>query len=99
MRPAMLSDDLVHSRNLSRDEALALVDCELGPLLRAAARRCDAAHGAIVSYSCKVFIPLTKLCRDDCHYSTFPHPPRYNDRAYLQPYQVPPIAPDSSAEA
>ncbi|TMJ94587.1 MAG: 7,8-didemethyl-8-hydroxy-5-deazariboflavin synthase subunit CofG, partial [Alphaproteobacteria bacterium] len=92
MRPAMLSDDLVHGRNLSREEALALVNCELGPLLRAAARRRDAAHGSIVSYSRKVFIPLTKLCRDVCHYCTFAHPPRKNERAYLSLDEVLAIA-------
>lgn len=80
-RAAIRSDDL--GRNLTREEALALVDCELGPLLRAAARRRDAAHGCIVSYSRKVFIPLTKLCRDVCHYCTFARPPRKNERAYL----------------
>src|SRR5204863_1693623 len=88
MRPAMLSDDLVHGRNLSREEALALVNCELGPLLRAAARRRDAAHGSIVSYSRKVFIPLTKLCRDVCHYCTFAHPPRRGERAYMTGAEV-----------
>src|SRR5204863_2573852 len=92
MRPAMLSDDLVHGRNLSREEALALVNCELGPLLRAAARRRDAAHGSIVSYSRKVFIPLTRLCRDVCHYCTFAHPPRRNERAYLSLDEVIAIA-------
>ena len=79
----MLSDDLDYGRNLTREEALALVDCDLASLLRAAARRRDAAHGSIVSYSRKVFIPLTKLCRDVCHYCTFAHPPRENERAYL----------------
>ena len=39
------------------------------------ARR-DLAHGPIVSYSRKVFVPLTKLCRDVCHYCTFAQPPR-----------------------
>jgi len=80
---AILPDDLVHGGELTCEDALALVDCELDPLLRAAARRRDAAHGSIVSYSRKVFIPLTKLCRDVCHYCTFAHPPRKNERAYL----------------
>ena len=88
----MLSDDLVHGRNLSREEALELVNCELGPLLRVAARRRDAAHGSIVSYSRKVFIPLTKLCRDVCHYCTFAHPPRKNERPYLSLDEVLAIA-------
>jgi FO synthase len=76
-----MSEDL--DRNLSREQALALVDCSLEELLRAAARRRDAAHGSVVSYSRKVFIPLTQLCRDVCHYCTFAHPPRKNERAYL----------------
>src|SRR5256886_7373364 len=79
----MLSDDHVHGRNLTREEALALVDCDLASLMCAAARRRDAAHGSIVSYSRKIFIPLTKLCRDVCHYCTFAHPPRKGERAYL----------------
>jgi len=82
-RSAILPDDLVRGGELTREDALALVDCELDPLLRAAARRRDAAHGSIVSYSRKVFIPLTKLCRDVCNYCTFAHPPRKNERAYL----------------
>src|SRR6516165_6002438 len=80
-RSAILSDDL--DRNLTREEALELVDYDLASLLRVAARRRDGAHGSIVSYSRKVFIPLTKLCRDVCHYCTFAHPPRENERAYL----------------
>jgi FO synthase len=79
----MLPDDLDHDRNLNRAEAVALVDCDLDALLQAAARRRDAAHGSIVSYSRKVFIPLTRLCRDVCHYCVFAHPPRKNERAYL----------------
>src|SRR6516225_23546 len=79
----MLSDDLVYGRNLTREEALELVDCDLASLLRVAACRRDGAHGSIVSYSRKVFIPLTKLCRDVCHYCTFAQPPSESERAYL----------------
>src|SRR5216683_7804105 len=88
----MLPDDLDHGRNLTREEALALVDCDLDALARSAALRRDAAHGSIVSYSRKVFIPLTKLCRDVCHYCTFAHPPRRNERAYLSLDEVIAIA-------
>src|SRR4029450_8727842 len=89
-RAAILSDDL--GRNLTRQEALSLVDCELDALLRVAARRRDAAHGSIVSYSREVFIPLTQLCRDVCHYCTFAHPPRRGEPAYLDADQVLAIA-------
>jgi FO synthase len=40
-------------------------------------------HGRLVTYSPKVFIPLTKLCRDVCHYCTFARPPRRGERAYM----------------
>ncbi len=51
--------------------------------MAAAGARRDAAHGKLVSFSKKVFIPLTQLCRDVCHYCTFAHPPRRGERAYL----------------
>jgi FO synthase len=66
-------------------------DLESAPLdelmARAAAKR-DAAHGRLVSYSRKVFIPLTKLCRDVCHYCTFAERPRVGRPAYLSPEAV-----------
>src|SRR5947209_1304442 len=52
----------------------------------------DAAHGRVVSYSRKVFIPLTKLCRDVCHYCTFAERPRPGHAAYLSPDEVLAIA-------
>src|SRR5688500_6515617 len=47
-----------------------------------------AGHGDIVSFSPKVFIPLTQLCRDVCGYCTFAHPPRKGERAYMTPEAV-----------
>jgi hypothetical protein len=51
-----------------------------------------AGHGTLVTYSPKVFIPLTKLCRDVCHYCTFAQAPRALHRAYLTPEEVLDIA-------
>jgi FO synthase len=65
---------------------------DLRTLVRAAAERRDAAHGAIVTYSRKVFIPLTQLCRDVCHYCTFAHRPRKGEAAFLSLEQVLAIA-------
>ena len=45
------------------------------PAMLAAADVRDHAFGPRVTYSRKVFIPLTKLCRDNCGYCTFAHPP------------------------
>ncbi|MGH8702417.1 MAG: 5-amino-6-(D-ribitylamino)uracil--L-tyrosine 4-hydroxyphenyl transferase CofH [Burkholderiales bacterium] len=78
---------------LSRAEALALMnDDDLDALMRAAAELRDATHGAIVTYSRKVFIPLTHLCRDVCHYCTFARPPRGTQAPYLTIEQVLAIA-------
>jgi FO synthase len=80
-------------RFLSSAEALALADCpDTRGLMRIAASLRDEAHGDLVSYSRKVFIPLTQLCRDVCHYCTFAHPPRAGEPAYLSAEQVLDIA-------
>ncbi len=71
--------------------ALAAFD-DLPALMTAAAELRDRGHGSVISYSKKVFIPLTKLCRDSCHYCTFAQPPRRAHEAYLPPEQVLTIA-------
>ncbi len=48
----------------------------------------DQAHGNRITYSPKVFIPLTMLCRDRCGYCTFARPPARLDAPYLAPEQV-----------
>jgi FO synthase len=69
---------------------LAVEDPE--PAMRAAAAKRDRRSGQRVSYSRKVFIPLTKLCRDNCGYCTFAHPPREGERAFLTPEEALEIA-------
>ena len=44
--------------------------------------------GPLVTYSPKVFIPLTTLCRDVCGYCTFARPPRRGERAFLTEDEV-----------
>ncbi len=61
------------------------------PLLREAARLRDEGKGRTVSYSRKVFIPLTTLCRDTCTYCTFAKPPGAGGE-YLEPEDVLAIA-------
>ena len=56
---------------------------ELSGLMAEAARLRDQGHGRLISYSRKDFIPLTKLCRDVCHYCTFPETPHATQPAYL----------------
>ena len=64
----------------------------LAELMEEAAALRDAGHGRVMSYSRKVFIPLTKLCRDVCHYCTFAEKPRAGRTAYLTPDEVLAIA-------
>jgi FO synthase len=90
---AAILDRAAAGARLCADEALALADArDLTALMPVAAALRDAAHGPLVSYSKKVFIPLTRLCRDVCHYCTFAHPPRRGTAAYLAAEEVLAIA-------
>jgi FO synthase len=82
-------------KTLTVGEAALLLDARgpaLAALMATAARVRDGAHGARVTYSRKVFIPLTHLCRDACGYCTFAWPPKGELPAYLAPDQVLEIA-------
>jgi FO synthase len=69
-----------------------LLDRPLDELLAEAAAVRDLAHGRRVTYSPKVFIPLTRLCRDRCGYCTFATAPARVEAAYLSPDEVLAIA-------
>ena len=56
---------------------------ELEELCGQAAAIRDAGFGNVVTYSRKVFIPLTRLCRDFCHYCTFATEPKHLQAAYM----------------
>jgi FO synthase len=60
-----------------------LLEAPLDELCAEARRLRAEGHGTLVTYSPKVFVPLTKLCRDVCHYCTFARPPRRGERAYM----------------
>jgi FO synthase len=82
-------------KTLSVDEATWLLSARgaaLERLMAIAARVRDGAFGKRVTYSRKVFIPLTHLCRDTCGYCTFAWPPKSNVPAYLSLEQVAQIA-------
>ena len=61
-------------------------------LMRTASELRDQHFGRLVTYSPKVFIPLTRLCRDVCHYCTFATTPRHLESPYLQVDEVLKIA-------
>jgi FO synthase len=81
--------------SLSVDEAAATMAArgdDLARLMAVAARLRDLASGDVVTYSPKVFVPLTMLCRDHCHYCTFAKPPAKLDAPFLTPEEVVAIA-------
>jgi FO synthase len=71
---------------------MGLLDRPLEDLCAEARAVRDEGGGRLVTFSPKVFIPLTKLCRDVCHYCTFARPPRRGERAYLSLDEVLEIA-------
>jgi FO synthase len=69
-----------------------LLTAPLAEVMAAAAAVRDETHGTTVTWSPKVFIPLTHLCRDKCGYCTFAQPPARVQAAYLSPDEVLEIA-------
>lgn len=94
---------------LSAESALALADDEttvltldgsdsvLESLMSRAAAMRDQADDGLITYSRKIFIPLTQLCRNVCHYCTFAQPPRTLDQPFMSPQQVLEIARQGAA--
>jgi FO synthase len=84
-----LQDISLSSDRLNEDQALALADCDdTATLMDAAGALRDQYHHNVITYSRKVFIPLTHLCRDVCHYCTFAQTPKKLPQAYMQIEQV-----------
>src|SRR5271154_3751501 len=67
-------DRALAGARLSDADAIALIECpdsDLDAMLSAAAELRDRVKGRDVTYSRKVFLPVTNLCRDRCTYCTF----------------------------
>ena len=70
-------------------EAVALVNVkDTKNLIQLASQLRDEGHSNLISYSRKIFIPLTKLCRDFCHYCTFAESPKNHIRSFMTPDDV-----------
>jgi FO synthase len=67
----------MHTTLIDRELAIAYLDGVVGAedLLSGAGRLRNEGHGRVVTYSRKVFVPITTLCRDTCTYCTFVKPP------------------------
>ncbi|MDQ3963445.1 MAG: 5-amino-6-(D-ribitylamino)uracil--L-tyrosine 4-hydroxyphenyl transferase CofH [Actinomycetota bacterium] len=94
-RLEMLAGRAASGERLDDHAARALARLSRGDpeaTVRAAASLRDELTGARITFSPKVFIPLTQLCRDACGYCTFAHPPRPGQRAFLSLEEVLDIA-------
>ncbi|MCP4333173.1 MAG: 5-amino-6-(D-ribitylamino)uracil--L-tyrosine 4-hydroxyphenyl transferase CofH [Gammaproteobacteria bacterium] len=68
---------------------MSLVSCDVSDALLAAASELrDREHDDVITYSRNVFVPLTHLCRNVCHYCTFARTPRSGQAAYMSPDEV-----------
>lgn len=83
---------IVAGHRPSFDEAVQLMDLPAKALMPVAAELACHGHGRVVTYSRKVFIPLTRLCRDVCSYCTFATVPRNVANPFLASNEVLAIA-------
>lgn len=84
MRASLQTDTL-----LSDTQALSLAAVnDTHALVELAGDLRDRGHGNVITYSRKVFIPLTQLCRDVCHYCTFAQTPRKLDQVFMPVEEV-----------
>jgi 7,8-didemethyl-8-hydroxy-5-deazariboflavin synthase CofG subunit len=89
--PTRLADTPLSGEPISRQTALAWIRCqdsELPELLHAAREAKERFKPRIITYSRKVFIPLTNLCRDYCGYCTFRRDPGDPGAHTMTPEQV-----------
>src|ERR1700726_4527169 len=94
VHPAMnleVDESLARAResgSVDREVALQLAQAPLPNLLAAATEIRAAGKGNVVSFSKKVFIPLTTLCRDYCSYCTFRKDPGQPGAHFMTPDEV-----------
>lgn len=87
-----MPDQVTHHAVLTSTDAKEMAETPLSILMERAAALRDEGHDVRISYSKKVFIPLTRLCRDVCSYCTFATTPGKVPAPYLTPDEVLAIA-------
>jgi len=83
--------EIIAGQAISRDEAARLMQCkgsELSHLLTASQQLRARHFGGVISYSRKVFLPLTNLCRDYCGYCIFRRDPGQPGAHTMSPEEV-----------
>lgn len=88
---SVILDKALADQVLSADEGYQLIHCtedETPALLAAAATLRDRHKGRTVTYSRKIFLPVTNLCRDRCSYCTFRKDPRDPEAWTMTPDEI-----------
>jgi len=85
------------TRRPAVEQAYDLMSFTAGELAPLALELREQGWGTRISYSRKVFVPLTQLCRDVCHYCTFAQTPRHLEKPFLEPDDVLRIARSGAA--
>jgi FO synthase len=84
-----IAETALSGKTISHQQALQLSECDDAQLLLNTANNLrDQGFHNVVTYSKKLFIPLTHLCRDVCHYCTFAQTPKFIEQAYMPLEQV-----------
>ena len=84
-------DKARQEKPLSVEEGYRLINCteaEAPAVLTAAGDLRDHTKGRTITYSRKVFLPVTNLCRDRCSYCTFRKDPRDPDAWTMMPEEI-----------
>ena len=88
---SVILDKALADETLSAEEGYLLIHCpddEVPALLAAAGTLRDRCKGRTVTYSRKIFLPVTNLCRDRCSYCTFRKDPRDPDAWTMTPEEI-----------
>jgi 2-iminoacetate synthase ThiH len=91
MRIAAILDKALAGESLSPEEGYRLIHCEdseVDAVIEAAGQMRDRSKGRVVTYSRKVFLPVTNLCRDRCSYCTFRKDPTDPDEWTMTPTDI-----------
>ena len=81
-------EDALFGKEIDKEEAYALVRSNTDQLFELANKIREIKKGNVITYSRKVFIPLTNLCRDTCSYCTYKKEPDDPDATMMKPEQV-----------
>lgn len=88
LSPKQILDDVLFGKEIGREDAYALMHSDTELLVQLANNIRHNKKGDIVTYSRKVFIQLTNLCRDSCSYCTYKKEPNHPEAVMMKPEQV-----------